>query len=64
MERTATVEERIRRAEQIYARRHGLENKEITININKNKQEKKDIKLLKKMVIQIIICILILLYFS
>lgn len=59
MERTATVEERIRRAEQIYARRQGLENKEITINRNKNKQEKKDIKLLKKMVIQIIICILI-----
>ena len=59
MERTATVEERIRRAEQIYARRQGLESKEITINRNKNKQEKKDIKLLKKMVIQIIICILI-----
>ena len=59
MERTATVEERIRRAEQIYARRQGLENKEITINRNKNKQEKKDIKLLKKMVIKIIICILI-----
>ena len=59
MERTATVEERIRRAEQIYARRQGLENKEITINRNKNKPEKKDIKLLKKMVIQIIICILI-----
>ena len=59
MERTATVEERIRRAEQIYARRQGLESKEITINRNKNKQEKKDIKLLKKMVIQIIICVLI-----
>lgn len=59
MERTATVEERIRRAEQIYARRQGLESKEITINRNKNRQEKKDIKLLKKMVIQIIICILI-----
>lgn len=59
MERTATVEERIRRAEEIYARRQGLESKEITINRNKNKQEKKDIKLLKKMVIQIIICILI-----
>lgn len=59
MERTATVEERIRRAEQIYARRQGLESKEITINRNKNKQEKKDIKLLKKMIIQIIICILI-----
>lgn len=59
MERTATVEERIRRAEEIYARRQGLESKEITINRNQNKQEKKDIKLLKKMVIQIIICILI-----
>lgn len=59
MERTATVEERIRRAEQIYARKQGIESKEITINRNKNKQEKKDIKLLKKMVIQIIICILI-----
>ncbi len=60
MERTATVEERIRRAEQIYERRkQGLDSRKITINSNKNKKEKKDIKLLKKMVIQIIVCILI-----
>lgn len=60
MERTATVEERIRRAEQIYERRkQGLDSREITINSHKNKKEKKDIKLLKKMVIQIIVCMLI-----
>ena len=54
MERTMSVEEKIRRAEEIYERRKGKEAGQITtVNINR---EKKDIKLLKKMIIQIIIC--------
>ncbi len=57
MEKTISVEERIRRAEEIYERRNGNKlDKVQTINLNK---EKKDIKLLKKMIIQIIICGLI-----
>ena len=57
MEKTISVEERIRRAEEIYERRNGNKLEKVqTINLNK---EKKDIKLLKKMVIQIIICSLI-----
>lgn len=55
MERALTVEEKIRRAEQIYARRQGLQE---PIRI-KQENNKKDIKLLKKMVIQIIVCTLI-----
>lgn len=56
MERTMTVEEKIRRAEEIYERRRQGETKPIaTVNV----REKKDIKLLKKMIIQIIICALI-----
>ena len=57
MERTMTVEERIRRAEEIYAKRRKGEVKTIaTVNVNR---EKKDIKLLKKMIIQLIICVTI-----
>lgn len=56
MERTMTVEEKIRRAEEIYERRRQGEIKPVaTVNV----REKKDIKLLKKMIIQIIICVLI-----
>lgn len=56
MERT--MEEKIRRAEEIYARRReGEIRPQTTVSINNN--SKKDIKLLKKMIIQIIICILI-----
>ena len=55
MERALTVEEKIRRAEQIYARRQGIqETKRI-----KEQNNKKDVKLLKKMIIQIIVCVLI-----
>ena len=55
MERALTVEEKIRRAEQIYARRQGIqEPKRI-----KEQNNKKDVKLLKKMIIQIIVCVLI-----
>ena len=45
MERTMTVEEKIRRAEQIYERRkQGIDKPIETINISKN--NKKDIRLL------------------
>ena len=55
MERTISVEEKIRRAEEIYARRKQESSRPITtVSVNQNK---KDLKLLKKMIIQIIICI-------
>ena len=51
MERTMSVEEKIRRAEEIYERRkRGVERPIATVNIS---EDKKDIKLLKKMIIQI-----------
>ncbi len=54
MERTMSVEEKIRRAEAIYERRKGKDQGQITtINVTR---EKKDIKLLKKLIVQIIIC--------
>ena len=56
MERTLTVEEKIRRAEEIYERRKQGETRPIAkVNVN----EKKDIKLIKKMLIQILICVAI-----
>lgn len=56
MERTMSVEEKIRRAEEIYERRkQGISKQVATVNVN----NKKDIKLLKKMIIQILICITI-----
>ena len=55
MEKSLTVEERIRRAEQIYERRKGNTDKIIVDKEN----DKKDIKLLKKMIIQIIACAII-----
>ena len=55
MERTMSVEEKIRRAEQIYERRKQGSDKQITtVSVN---NEKKDIRLLKKMIVQILICI-------
>ena len=55
MERTISVEEKIRRAEQIYERRKQGSDKQIaTVSVN---NEKKDIRLLKKMIVQILICI-------
>ena len=51
MERVMSVEERIRRAEAIYEKRKQGENRPITkVSIN---NQKKDVKLLKKMIIQI-----------
>lgn len=56
MERTMTVEEKIRRAEEIYQRRKQGETRPVAkVTVN----DKKDIKLLKKMVIQILICVAI-----
>lgn len=56
MERSMSVEDKIRRAEEIYARRHEHEPKHMaTVSVN----EKKDIKLLKKMIIQIVACLCI-----
>ncbi len=61
MERTMSVEEKIRRAEEIYARRQeGNIRKTTTVNLNDS--SKKDIKLLKKMIIQVIISLII--YFA
>lgn len=56
MERLMSVEEKIRRAEEIYQKRRQGEIRPIAkVSVN----EKKDIKLLKKMVIQILICVTI-----
>ena len=61
MERTMSVEDEIRRAEEIYAKRQeGTQRKTTTVSLNNN--NKKDIKLLKKMIIQIIISLFI--YFA
>ena len=59
MERAMTVEERIRRAEEIYERRKRNEGLTLINEERKSekKNEKKDIKLLKKMVIQLLVCI-------
>ena len=54
MERTLSVEEKIRRAEAIYERRQGNNRPVATIKVGD--KEKKDIKLLKKMLIQILVC--------
>ena len=61
MERTMTVEERIRRAEEIYERRKRNEGLTVVHNEKdkKEKREKKDIKLLRKMIIQLMVCICI-----
>lgn len=59
MEKSISVEERIRKAEEIYLRRkslNGTQNRTQKVPINDNK---KDIKLLKKMIIQILICVCI-----
>ena len=59
MERVLSVEEKVRRAEEIYLRRKGLnelQNRTQKVPIN---DTKKDVKLLKKMIMQIIICVCI-----
>ena len=58
MERTMSVEEKIRRAEEIYARRQeGTQRRTATVTVNND--NKKDIKLLKKMAFQIVVSLLI-----
>ena len=62
MERTMSVEEKIRRAEEIYARRQeGVQRRTATVTVNNGK--KKDIKLIKKMLVQIVVSLLIYLSF-
>lgn len=54
MERVLSVEEKIRRAEEIYERKRQGENRTVAkVSVNNNK---KDIKLLKKMLIQMLVC--------
>lgn len=57
MERTLSQEERQKRAEELYYRRQNLVNTARTTTVNVN--PKKNYKLLKKVIIQIIICALI-----
>lgn len=60
MERVMTVEEKIRRAEEIYQKRRQGEARPVAkVTVN----DKKDIKLLKRMLIQILICVVIYLIF-
>lgn len=53
MEKLLSTEDKIKRAEEIYNRRKTNQTKLATVNLS----EKKDLKLLKKMVIQIVICL-------
>lgn len=57
MEKLLTTEERIRRAEEIYASRRNGNAKNHTTRVNVN--EKRNFKLLKKVVIQILVCTVI-----
>ena len=54
MERTLSQEERLKRAEEIYYRRQKPINLDKTTTVNVN--PKKNYRLLKKVIIQIIIC--------
>lgn len=57
MERTISVEEKIRRAEEIYQKRKENNIRPIAkVNVT---NEKKDIRLLKRMIVQIIVCLCI-----
>lgn len=58
MERTLSVEDKIKRAEEIYARRHG-EDVRSTATLRVNGKEKKDYKLFKKLILQMITCLVI-----
>ena len=58
MERTLTIEEKIKRAEEIYARRNSVKSNS-TARVRVNGDNKKDIKVFKKLIIQIIICLFI-----
>ena len=58
MERVFSDEEKIRRAIEISQRRNGYYNRNISVE-RVNVNEKKDYRLFKKMILQIIICLLI-----
>ena len=58
MERTFSPEERIRRAEEIYVKRKNLRERTRRASINVT-EEPKNFKLLKKLALQIIICVII-----
>lgn len=57
MERTLSQEERLRRAEELYYKRQNRENSSRTTIVNVNPQ--KNYRLLKKVIVQIIVCALI-----
>ena len=57
MERVFSPDDRIRRAEEIYAKRRNL--RERTRHATVNVQTPKNYKLIKKLILQILICILI-----
>ena len=61
MERVMSVEDKIRRAEEIYYKRREQENPRLRSGYERNKERKfgYSIKLLKKMITQIIICLII-----
>ena len=65
MERTLSQEERIRRAEEIYYRRK-LNNSDVRMPSSqvRDKTEKRQFSLYRKMAIQILLCVLIYLVFS
>lgn len=56
MERTISVEEKIRRAEEIYERRH---RGDVRPTVKISNDGKKDIKLFKKLILQVLACLLI-----
>lgn len=58
MERVMSVEDKIKRAEEIYARRN-IGNINDTTRVRLNDSSKKDIKIFKKLIIQIVICLFI-----
>lgn len=55
MERTMSIEEKVKKAEEIYYRRNNINNE----NIKQPKKVRKNVKLFNKMIRQIIICLLI-----
>lgn len=59
MEGTMSMEDKIRRAEEIYYRRRGQAVSSNVENIKETKKEKKDVKIFKKMITQIIVCLAI-----
>lgn len=59
MEKTLSVDERIRRAEEIYYRRKTQNSKRESATVNVNNTDKPNLKLFQRMFIQIIVCILI-----